>query len=254
VPASSLYLRFAEMIHVLSKEFHSFLNSLIAYVVIGVFLTGIGLLMWVFPETSVLEYGYADMETLFSFGPYVFIFLIPAITMRSFAEEVRGGTLELLMTKPLSDWDIVMGKFLASFFLVVVAVIPTVIYYFSVHALGNPPGNIDTPGVIGSYIGLILLGAVFCSIGIFASSITSNQIVSFIVAAFLCYLLFAGFESLSLLNVWSEYALLIKELGLLYHYDALSRGLIDSRNLVYFGSVMTFMLLVTRTILGARSW
>lgn len=242
------------MIHVLSKEFNSFLNSLIAYIVIGVFLTGIGLLMWVFPETSVLDYGYADMETLFTLGPYVYIFLIPAITMRSFAEEEKGGTLELLLTKPLSEWDIIIGKFLASFLLVILSVIPTVIYYFSVYALGNPIGNIDTPGVIGSYIGLLLLGAVFCAIGIFSSSITQNQIVAFILGAFLCYLLFAGFQSFSLLNVWSQHTLFIRELGLLYHYDALSKGLIDSRNLVYFGSVITLMLLVTRIILGARSW
>src|SRR5688500_1289529 len=199
------------MIEVLSKEFNSFLNSLIAYVVIGVFLTGIGLLMWVFPETSVLDYGYADMETLFTLGPYVFMFLIPAITMRSFAEESKGGTLELLLTKPLSDWDIILGKFFACFFLVLLSLLPTLIYYFSVYALGNPVGNIDTPGVMGSYIGLILLGAVFCAIGIFASSITNNQIVSFIFAAFLCYFLFGGFESLSLLNLWSANSLFIRE-------------------------------------------
>lgn len=242
------------MIHVLSKEFNSFLNSLIAYVVIGVFLTAIGLLMWVFPETSVLDYGYADMETLFSLGPYVFIFLIPAITMRTFAEESRGGTLEFLLTKPLSDWDIIMGKFLACFLLVILSLLPTVIYYYSLHALGNPPGNIDTPGVLGSYIGLSLLGAVFCSIGVFASSVSNNQIVSFIVAAFLSYLLFAGFESLSQLNVWSESTLFIRELGLAYHYDALSRGLVDSRNIVYFASVTAAMLLITRINVGSRSW
>ena len=242
------------MIHVLSKEFNSFLNSLIAYIVIGVFLTAIGLLMWVFPETSVLEYGYADMETLFSFGPYVFIFLVPAITMRSFAEESKGGTLELLLTKPLSDWDVILGKFLACFFLFVLSLIPTVIYYLSVYALGNPVGNVDGPGVLGSYIGLVLLGAVFCAIGIFSSSITRNQIVSFIVGAFICYFMFVGFESISLVNVWSEQSLFIREMGLVYHYEALSRGLIDSRNIVYFGSVMTVMLLVTRIILGARSW
>lgn len=242
------------MIQVLAKEFNSFLNSLIAYVVIGVFLTAIGLLMWVFPETSVLEYGYADMETLFSLGPYVFIFLIPAITMRSFAEEVKGGTMELLLTKPLSDWDIIFGKFLACFSLVIISLVPTLIYYFSVYMLGNPVGNIDTPGVIGSYTGLVLLGAVFCAIGIFSSSITPNQIVSFILAAFLCYIVFAGFESLARMNVWSAQALFIKQLGLVYHYEALSKGLIDSRDLVYFGSVIALMLLFTRIILGARSW
>ncbi|MBL7834933.1 MAG: gliding motility-associated ABC transporter permease subunit GldF [Cyclobacteriaceae bacterium] len=242
------------MIRVLAKEFNSFLNSLIAYVVIGVFLTGIGLLMWVFPETSVLDYGYADMDTLFSLGPYVFIFLIPAITMRSFAEERKAGTMELLLTKPLTDWDIVLGKFLACFLLVLFALIPTIIYYFSVRSLGNPAGNIDTPGVIGSYIGLALLAGVFCAVGIVASSITSNQIVAFILAAFLCFLVFSGFESISTLNVWSSNTLLIKQFGILYHYEALSKGLIDSRDVIYFISVGGLMLLISKTILSSRSW
>jgi len=242
------------MIRVLFKEFNSFLNSLIAYVVIGVFLTGMGLLMWVFPETSVLEYGYADLDTLFSLGPYVFIFLIPAITMRSFAEEKKSGTMELLLTKPLTDWDIVLGKFFACFLLVLFALVPTLIYYYSVWALGNPAGNIDTPGVIGSYIGLALLGGVFCAVGMVASSITSNQIVAFILAAFLCFIVFTGFESISTLNVWSANALMIKQVGILYHYDALSKGLIDSRDLIYFLSVGALMLLVSKTILSARSW
>jgi ABC-2 type transport system permease protein len=242
------------VIQIVAKEFNSFLNSLIAYIVIGVFLTGMGLLMWVFPETSVLEYGYADMDTLFSLGPYVFIFLIPAITMRSFAEEKKSGTMELLLAKPLTDWDIILGKFLASFLLVLVALLPTLIYYFSISSLGNPAGNIDTPGVIGSYIGLALLGGVFCSVGIVASSITSNQIVAFILAAFLCFILFTGFESMAALNIWSANALVIKQFGILYHYDALSKGLIDSRNIIYFVSVGALMLLFTKTILSARSW
>lgn len=242
------------MIRVLTKEFNSFLNSLIAYVVIGVFLTGMGLLMWVFPETSVLDYGYADMDTLFSLGPYVFIFLIPAITMRSFAEERKSGTMELLLTKPLTDWDIILGKFLACFLLVLFALLPTIIYYFSVSALGNPAGNIDTPGVIGSYVGLALLAGVFCSVGIVASSITSNQIVAFILAAFLCFIVFSGFESMSTLNVWSANALLIKQFGILYHYEALSKGLIDSRDVIYFISVGALMLLISKIILSSRSW
>ena len=141
------------MIRIFYKEFNSFLHSLIGYLVIGVFLTTMGLLTWVFPETSVLDYGYADLDTLFSMGPYVFIFLIPAITMKSFAEEKKLGTLELLLTKPLTDWDIVLGKYLAAFTLVLVALVPTLIYYFSVSQLGNPVGNIDTAAVIGSYIG-----------------------------------------------------------------------------------------------------
>lgn len=242
------------MLQVLAKEFSSFLNSLIAYVVIGVFLTGIGLLMWVFPETSVLDYGYADMDTLFSLGPYVFIFLIPAITMRSFAEEKKAGTMELLMTKPLSDWDVILGKFFATFCLVLLALVPTVLYYISVYSLGNPVGNVDTAGIVGSYIGLCLLAGVFCSVGIFASSITPNQIVAFIVAAFLCFILFTGFESLATLNVWSAYALVIKQLGIVYHYESLSKGLVDSRDVLYFLSVIFLLLSATKLILGSRQW
>jgi ABC-2 type transport system permease protein len=247
-------LRFETMLHVLAKEFNSFLNSLIAYVVIGVFLTAIGLLMWVFPETAVLDYGYADLDTLFSLGPFVFIFLIPAITMRSFAEEKKAGTMELLQTKPLTDWDIILGKFFASFLLVLTALAPTVIYYFSVSALGNPPGNIDTPGVIGSYIGLALLGAVFSAIGILASSVTPNQIVSFISAAFLCFMIFSGFDSLATLDIWQGTGLTIKQMGLLYHYESLGKGLIDTRDVIYFVSVTGLMLLLTRIIVGARAW
>jgi ABC-2 type transport system permease protein len=242
------------MFHVFSKEFNSFLNSLIAYVVIGVFLTGMGLLMWVFPETSVLDYGYADMDTLFSLGPYVLIFLIPAITMKSFAEEKKAGTMELLLTKPLSDWQIILGKFLAGFALVLFALIPTFLYYYSVFLLGNPVGNIDTPGIMGSYIGLTLLAGVFCAVGILASSLTANQIVAFILAAFLCFILFTGFESVSALSTAAGNALLLKQLGISYHYDSLSKGLIDSRDVLYFLSVIFLMLSITKLILGSRQW
>lgn len=242
------------MLQVLHKEFNSFLNSLIAYVVMGVFLTGMGLLVWVFPETSVLDYGYADLDTLFSFGPYVFIFLVPAITMRSFSEEKKGGTLELLFTKPLTDWDIIGGKFFASFLLVLFSLIPTIIYYFAVYQLGNPVGNVDTAGVAGSFIGLALLGGAFCAVGILASSITPNQIVAFITAAFLCFILFTGFESLSSLSLWSAYALQVKQFGILYHYQSLSKGLIDSRDVVYFFSVVVVLLACTKLVIGSRQW
>jgi ABC-2 type transport system permease protein len=242
------------MIHILSREFNSFLNSLIAYVVIGVFLTGMGLLVWVFPETSVLDFGFADMGTLFNLAPYVFIFLIPAITMRSFAEEKKGGTMELLLTKPLTDWDILFGKFLACFLLVMFALLPTSAYYFSLNQLGNPSGNIDTPGVIGSYLGLLMLAGIFTSVGIMASSITPNQIVSFIVSAFLCFILFSGFDSIATLDLFAEHSLTIRKLGIAYHYDSMSRGLLDIRDVVYFASVTWITLLVTRVILKSRLW
>lgn len=242
------------MLQVLSKEFNGFLSSLIAYIVIGVFLTAIGLLMWVFPDTSVLDYGYADMDTLFLMGPYVFIFLVPAITMRTFAEEKKAGTIELLLTKPVSDWEIILGKFFANFLLVLFALVPTLLYYYTVYVLGNPPGNIDTPGVIGSYIGISFLAAVFCAIGIFASSITRNQIVAFILAAFLCFLTFLGFDSISTMKLWSGDALLVKQLGVLYHYDAMRKGLLDTRDVVYFLSMIFLMLSLTKVILGSRQW
>ncbi len=240
------------MIQVFKKELNSFLNSLIAYVVIGVFLTSIGLMMWVFTDTSVLDYGFADMDTLFSLGPYVFIFLVPAITMKSFAEEKKMGTMELLLTKPLSDWNIVMGKFLAAFALVMFALAPSLIYYYSIYQLGNPIGNIDSAGVAGSYVGLMFLSIVFCAIGLLASSLTTNQIVSFILAAFLSFIFYTGFDSLSSLG--GNAALLVKQFGILYHYESLSRGVIDSRSVIYFVSLAGLILLGTKTVISSRQW
>lgn len=242
------------MLQILHKEVKGFLNSFIAYIVIAIFLTGMGLLMWVFPETSVLNYGFADMDTFFTFGPYVFMFLIPAITMRMLAEEKKSGTLELLLTRPLTDYQIIIGKFMAGFLLVLFSLLPTVIYYYSVYALGNPVGNIDTAGVIGSYIGLLLLGAVFTSIGLFASSLSENQVVSFIIAFFLSFLLYYGFQSIASINVWSASAALIEQMGLMYHYQFLSKGLIDIRNVVYLLSVIVFMMAMTKFVLNSRKW
>jgi ABC-2 type transport system permease protein len=240
------------MIHVFKKEFNGFLHSLIAYLVIGIFLTAMGLLIWVFPETSVLDYGYADLDTLFSMAPYVFIFLIPAITMKSFAEERKLGTLELLLTKPLTDWDIVLGKFFAAFALVVVALLPTLIYYFSIVELGNPIGNIDTAAIVGSYIGLLFLAAIFCAIGIFTSTLSNNQIVAFLLAAFFSFLMYTGFDSLS--SFAGSQALLVKQFGILYHYESLGKGLIDTRDIIYSLSAAGLLLLFTKVVLGSRLW
>lgn len=242
------------MLRIFLKEINSFLDSLMGYAVVVVFLVAMGLLMWVFPETSVLDYGFADMYTLFSLGPFVFIFLVPAITMRSFAEERKMGTLEWLLTKPVSEGEIVLGKFLASVCLVIVALVPTLIYYVTLYQLGNPEGNIDTSGVIGSYIGMVLLGAVFCAIGVLASSLVTNQIVAFLLAAFLSFILFTGFESASALVGDGKLALLIRQCGIQYHFEALSRGLVDSRDLVYFLTLGGALLLGAKTVLSSRSW
>ncbi|WP_422359427.1 gliding motility-associated ABC transporter permease subunit GldF [Reichenbachiella sp.] len=242
------------MLAVFVKEINSFLNSLIAYIVIGVFLTSIGLLMWVFPESSILEYGYADMSTLFNLGPYVFMFLIPAITMRFFSEEKRTGTEELLMTKPLTTLQIILGKYLAGFSLVVLSVLPTLIYFYSVYALGNPVGNLDISGTVGSYIGLILLGGVFVAIGIFSSALTDNQVVAFVLSVFLCFVLYSGLSSLATIDVWGDVSLWLQELSLVFHYESLSRGLIDIADIIYFISVIALMVFFTQLKLDAKKW
>ncbi len=242
------------MARIFLKELHSFLDSLIGYAVVGVFLVAIGLLMWVFPETSVLDYGFADMDTLFTLGPFVFIFLVPAVTMRSFAEERKMGTLEWLLTKPITEGDLVMGKFLAAVCLVLLALAPTLIYYVTLYQLGSPVGNIDTSGVVGSYVGLFLLGAVFCALGIFASSLVANQIVAFLLAAFLSFMLYSGFDSVAGLVADGNLALIIRQFGIQYHFESMARGLIDSRDLVYFFALGGVLLLGARTVLSSRSW
>lgn len=242
------------MVAILQKELNSFFNSLVGYIVMIVFLTGTGLFMWVFPDTEVLGYGFATMETLFSMTPFVYLFLIPAITMRTFAEEKKAGTMELLLTRPLTDFQIITGKYLASWLLVIFALLPTLIYYFSISALGTPKGNIDTAAVIGSYVGLCLLGAVFTSIGIFASSLTDNQIVAFILSVFFCFILYTGFSSLAQLDLWEGNAYIINQLGIDFHYAAMSKGLIDSRNLLYFLSIIATFIYLTYLNLRSRKW
>jgi len=242
------------MIQIFRKEVNAFFNSLIAYVIISIFLTGMGLILWVFPEYNILDYEYADMGSLFLLGPFVFLFLIPAITMRMFAEEKKSGTIEFLLTKPLYDYEIILGKYLAGFVIVLLSLLPTLIYYFSIVYLGNPPGNIDTAGTMGSYFGLIMLGAVFTSVGIFSSSFTENQVVAFIIGVFLCFIAYSGFSSLAAINVWGDFADKIESIGILYHYQALSKGLIDSRHIVYFLSFISIMLMLTNLVLGSRKW
>jgi ABC-2 type transport system permease protein len=239
---------------VLRKEFNSYLNSLIAYIVIGVFLVGIGLFVWVNPSTNVLDYGYADLEGFFYMAPWVFLFLIPAITMRTFSEEKKGGTLELLFTRPLTDLQIILGKFFASWLLVGVALLPTLLYYISIHFLGNPVGNVDSAAVAGSYIGLLLLAGVFTAIGVFSSAITENQITAFIVAVFFCFLLYTGFQSLASIDVWGRWAYYVTLLGVQAHYGTISRGLIDFRDVFYFVSLIILFVMATRLVLESRKW
>ncbi len=217
-------------------------------------MTGIGLIMWVFPQTNVLDYGFADMGSLFGMAPYVFMFLIPAICMKLFAEERKSGTMELLFTQPLTDMQVILGKYFAGLFLVAFSLLPTLIYYYSVYELGSPKGNLDSAGIMGSYIGLFLLGSFFTALGVFASSITENQIVAFILGAFLCFLWYDGVDAIALLETNGLSGHFIERLGVVYHYNALSRGLLDSRDILYFLSMTTATILLTKLVIGSRKW
>ncbi len=237
------------------KELRSFLSSLIGYIVISVFLIINGLFLWVLPnEFNILDYGYANLDGLFILAPFVFLFLIPAISMRSFADEKKSGTDELLFTRPLSEMQIILAKYFASVSLVFLALIPTLIYYISVFQLGFPKGNIDSGSFWGSYIGLLFLAAAFTSIGIFASSLTSNQVVSFVIAIVLSAFVYMGFEFIFSLELFGSFDLLIKSLGISDHYGSISRGVIDTRDLIYFLSVIFLFLFLTKFSLSRMKW
>ncbi|MEO6304773.1 MAG: gliding motility-associated ABC transporter permease subunit GldF [Bacteroidia bacterium] len=240
------------------KEIRSFLSSLIGYIAIGVFISLVGIFMWVIPSDSggsnILDNGFANIDPLFFIAPWVYLFLIPAITMRSFSEEKKSGTIELLLTRPLTDLQLVLAKYFAGFTLVMVSLLPTLIYYYSVHVLGAPKGNIDTGGMWGSYIGLLFLGAGFVSIGIFASAIAENQVIAFIIALLLCFFCYIGFEFIAQSGLFGKYDAFFKGLGLNDHYVSMSRGVIDTRDAIYFISVIALFNLLTKLVLESRKW
>ena len=241
------------------KEIKSFLTSLAGYIAIGVFLTITGTFLWVISSEStggynILENGFASLDSLFSIAPMVYLFLIPAITMRSFAEEKKTGTIELLFTRPLTELQIILAKYFAGVALVAVSLLPTLFYYYSIYQLGYPPGNIDTGATWGSYIGLLLLGAGFVAIGIFASSVTDNQVIAFILAMALCFICFSGFEYFAQSGLAGKSEPLVTALGISSHYASLSRGVVDTRDVLYFASLVTFFILLTRFVLEKRKW
>jgi len=244
------------MIPLFKKEVNIFFSSLIGYIAIGVFLLSTWLLCWFLPgENNIFEYGFATLDSFFYWAPIIFFFLVPAITMRSFSEEYRTGTIEILFTKPLSDWHIIISKYLAAWFLLLVALIPTLVYFYTIYHLAAPEGNIDIGATWGSYIGLWFMGGVFVAIGLFASSISNNQIVSFILGFFLCVFFYLAFESLANLKIfYAKLDAIIMQLGIAYHYQSISRGVIDSRDIVYFISIMAIFLLLTHLVLNKRKW
>jgi ABC-2 type transport system permease protein len=233
------------------REIKSFFGSPIGYLVIAIFLILNGLFLWVFEgDYNILNTGFADLTPFFTLAPWILIFLIPAVTMRSFSDEKKQGTLELLLTKPLSIWQIVNGKFLGAMLLIVMAIIPTFIYVEVISSLGMPEGNIDMGSTIGSYFGLLFLIAAYSAIGIFTSTLSDNQIVAFIVAVFLCFVFFFGFEGLS--TVLPSISSVIASLGMQDHFKSMSRGVIDTRDIIYF--VSTTVAFLSFTVYNLKSF
>ncbi|MBK9271709.1 MAG: gliding motility-associated ABC transporter permease subunit GldF [Saprospiraceae bacterium] len=228
------------------KEISAFFSSLIGYMVIAVFLMLMGLLMWVFPDTSILYYNEASLDQLFSIAPIILLFMIPAVTMRSFSEELQSGTLEILITKPISESQIVLGKYFASLVLAIITLLPTLFYYYSVHRLGSPVGNLDSGAIAGSYIGLFFLAASFTSIGLYGSTLNKNQIISFLFSILMCFLFYYGFYFLSKLPLfYGKTDDIVAMIGMDFHYNSMSKGKLDSRDFIYFLSIIGFFLWLT---------
>ena len=231
---------------ILIKELNSFFSSPIAYLVIAVYLLINGLFLWVFEgDLNILHAGFADLNNYFFLAPWIFIFLIPAITMRSFSDEIYTGTIEILKTKPITNWQLIFGKYFGSLILVILAILPTLIYVYSIYQLGNPVGNIEFGTTFGSFIGLLFLASTYTAIGIFSSTISKNQIVSFIIAVFISFFLYYGFEALANYNLFGNLDHTIQNIGMSAHFNSISKGIIDTRDLIYFVSVSFFFLLLT---------
>lgn len=241
------------MLVLLKKEFSNFFASPMGYIVIGVFLVITGLFLWIFPGMyNILDSGYASMGGLFELAPWLYLFLVPAVTMRLFAEEKRTGTIELLLTRPITRLNIVMSKYLAGVLLVLFSLIPTLIYFLSVYLLGDPIGVMDVGGTWGSYIGLFFLAAIYVAIGVFASSLTDNQIIAFILSAVLCAFIYCGFDLVASMVLSGKTATLISSIGINSHYESMSRGVIDSRDVIYYLVVISIFLFFTKEVLEKK--
>ena len=233
------------MLAIFKKEFNSFFTSTIAYLTIGIFLLINGLFLWVFDDDfNILNAGFADLTSFFYLAPWILIFLIPAITMKTFADEFSSGTIEILKTRPITNVTLVLGKFFAILTLLIIVLIPTFVYAYSIHELGNPVGNLDYGSISGSYLGLFLLASSFASIGIFTSTLSKNQVVAFLLGICVVFLFYYGFDAVS--SLFGDYSYTIKLFGMNEHYKSISRGVIDSRDVLYFMSIIIFFLFVSK--------
>lgn len=239
------------MFAICKKELRQFLGNLTGYLAIIIFLLLSSLFLFVFPDSNLFDAGYATLDAFFEMAPWILLLIVPAITMRSFSDEFKAGTYEILVTRPLSKWQIASGKYFSSLIIVAIAILPTLVYVFTIRDLST--GGIDTGGIAGSYIGLFFLAASFTAIGICCSSFTNNAVIAFLVAAFLCFLLYSGFNAISRIGAlqggW-DYA--IEMLGMDFHYRSLSRGALDSRDIIYFLSCIGLFLFITHKKLQGR--
>jgi ABC-2 type transport system permease protein len=236
------------MLAILKKEIQSFFATPVGYLVIGVFLITNGLFLWVLEgDYNIFNYGFADLSGYYFLAPWLFLFLIPAITMKSFSEEKKQGTLELLLTKPITLTQLILGKYLGALSLIIIALIPTLLYIYTVYDLGNPVGNIDLGSAIGAYIGLLGIAMIYSAIGIFTSTISNNQIVSFILAVIICFIMYFGFESLA-----EHTTQTIESIGIKNHFNNISKGIIDTRDIIYFISSSALFLYITKLILAKK--
>ncbi len=229
------------------KELASFFSSLVGYIAIIVFLLFNGLFIWVLPsDNNILDSGYAGLDSYFALSPWLFMFLVPAITMRLFSEETKTGTIELLLTRPISNFEIVFAKFLSALSIALISILPTFIYFISVYLLGNPVGNLDIGGIWGSYIGLLFLTCSYVAIGVLCSALSNNQVVSFILATVLIFVFYIGMDYISQLFSLKRGEYFLQGLSMSRHYESLSRGVIDTRDLIYFLSVTAIFVLITQ--------
>jgi len=243
------------MFAIFRKEINGFFSSLTGYIVIIVFLLVNSLFMWVFPgEWNIPDSGYAGLDTLFFLSPWIFLFLVPAVTMRMISEEKRTGTIELIYSKPVTEREIIWGKYLAAIVLVLLALLPCLISYISVSVLGETPGNLDKGGTWGAFIGLFFLASVYASAGLFASSLTDNQVIAFITAVLICFILYMGFDSFAYLPGLKKVDEVVINLGINEHFKSLSRGVLDMRDAMYFIAVAVIFNEATRLVLLSRKW
>lgn len=239
---------------IFKKEIRSFLGSFIAYIVIGVFLILTGLFLWIIKGNNVFDLGIASLQVMFEIAPYILIFLVSAITMKSISDEKRLGTLEILTTKPIIDTAIITGKFLAAVTLIAIALVPTLFYFYAVYQLATPVGNVDIGATIGSYFGLILLAACYASIGMFSSSLTDNQIVALIISMVLNFFFFGVLSMLGEVSWLNFIGKSLEWFGLEFHYDSISRGLVDTRDVIYFVGFILVFLGLTKIVFESRKW